>query len=108
MQINRKPMRLPQYQQWMDQPAPPAGLLEERVLELEHLGLLDEEDQPGIPSSIRQFATASLLHRKPPYFVTLDDDLLERRDLLESRYGMIIYSIPEAIMLLHDNDGPLN
>lgn len=93
---------------WLGQPAPPMGLLEERILELESLGLLDEEDLPGEPSSVRQFATASLLHRKPPYFVTIDDQLLVYRDILESRYGMIIISIPEAIMLLQKNDAPPN
>jgi len=91
---------------WMGQPAPPAGLLEERVLELEELGLLDEEDLPGLPSSVRQFAMASLLHRKPPFFVTVDDQLLACRDILESRYGMMIFSISEAIMLMRESDGP--
>lgn len=94
--------------QWMGQPAPPAGLLEERVLELEDLGLLDEEDLPGVPSSVRLFAAASLLHKKPPYFVTVDDQILSRRDILEPRYGMIIISIPEAVMLLRETDGPPN
>ncbi|HEY3376077.1 MAG TPA: hypothetical protein VGL77_01165 [Armatimonadota bacterium] len=93
---------------WIGQPLPPAGLLEERVLELERMGLLDVEDLPGVPSSIRQFATASLLHKKPPYFVTLDDDLLEFRDTLEARYGLMIFSIPEALMLLREIDGPPN
>ena len=94
--------------EWMGQPAPPAGLLEERVLEMERLGLLDEEEMPGIPSSVRLFALASLLHHKPPYFVTLNDQLLEYRDQLESRYGMRIFSLQEAMMLLRESDGPPN
>jgi len=83
--------------EWMGQPAPPLGLLEERVLEMESLGLLDEADEPGGLSGVRMFAIASLLHRKPPYFVTMDDRLLEFRDILESRYGMSIFSLSEAL-----------
>lgn len=94
--------------QWMGQPAPPAAILEERVLELEQLGLSDDDDFSGEPSSVRLFATVSLLHKKPPYFVTFDEDLLLRREILEVRYGMEILSIPEAIMLLRDLDGPPN
>jgi hypothetical protein len=96
------------FEEWRGQSAPPAGLLEERVLEMETLGLLDEEETPGEPSSVRMFAMASLLHHKPPYFVTLNAKLLENREMLESRYGLLIFSLSEALMLLHDGDGPLN
>lgn len=91
---------------WLDQPPPPAGLLEERILELERLGFIDDEPNTGIPSGVRQFALVSLLHRKPPYFVTADDQLLNSRDSLEIRFGMIIISIPEAMMLLKKFDEP--
>ncbi|HEX2951277.1 MAG TPA: hypothetical protein VHV83_17170 [Armatimonadota bacterium] len=94
--------------QWLQQPAPPATLLEARVLELEHMGFADDEEEPGIPSSIRRFAIASLLHRKPPYFITTSDDLLACRDTLEAKYGMMIFSPQEALMLLRDSDGPAN
>lgn len=94
--------------QWQGQLLLPAGLLEERVLELESLGLLDVEEMPGVPSNMRQFAIASLKHNKPSYFITLDEELLDHRDELENRYGMDILSVPEAIMLLRDNDGPPN
>ena len=94
--------------QWLNQPAPPAGLLEERILELEQMGLTDLVDFQGEISPVRQFALASLLHVKPPYFVTYDDELLAFRDELELKYGMMIYSIPEAIMLFREIDGPPN
>ena len=94
--------------QWLDQPAPPAGLLEERVLELEALGFIDDEETTGLPSGVRQFAMVSLLHRKPPYFVTIDEQLLNSRECLEERFGLIIISIPEAMMLLKKFDGPPN
>jgi hypothetical protein len=96
------------HRQWVRQPSPPVGLLEERVLELESLGLLDEEDVPGAMSGVRQFAITTLQHHKPPYFVTFDNQLLEFRDVLEARYGLPIFSIREAIMLLRDIDGPPN
>lgn len=92
----------------LGQPAPLAGLLEERILELESLGLVDEIDFTNEPSSIRQFAIASLLHCKPPYFVTLDPQLLEFRELLETRYGLSIFSVQEAILLLRETDEPPN
>ena len=94
--------------QWTPQFAMPEGLLEQRVLELERLGLVDIDDLPGMPSPVRQFAIASLQSQKPPYFITIDDDLLDCRDILEVRYGMHILSIPEALMLLKDQDGPPN
>ena len=87
---------------------PHPGLLEQRVLELERMGMPDEEEMPGIPSSARQYATASLQHRKPAYFVTYDNILLEHRDALESRYGLEILSVYEAALLLQQNDGPPN
>lgn len=90
------------------QPAQPPWLLEGRVLELERMGLSDEEPFPGMASSARRFALASLLHHKPPYFVTHDDAILVLRDVLECRYGLKILSIPEAIMLLHEANGPPN
>lgn len=91
---------------WLDQPPPPAGLLEERVLELERLGFVDDEPTTGLPSGVRQFAMVSLLHRKPPYFVTVDEQLLDSRESLENRFGMTIISIPEAMMLLKKFDEP--
>ncbi len=94
---------------WVGQPMPPAVLLEQRVMEIELLGLIDEADDPGIPSTIRQFATASLLHWKPPYFVTFDDEFLFFREDLEYRYGLKILSVPEAVLLLRDAaNGPPN
>ena len=88
--------------QWRHEPQPPPTLLEQRVLEMEHLGLQDEEEEHGIPSSIRQFAIVSLRHHKPSYFITLDDQILSNRDTLEYRYGMSILSVYEAIMLLRN------
>ena len=87
---------------------PPAGLLEQRVLELEFLGLDDFEEMPGIPSSLRQFAIASLQHTKPAYFITGDEDLLFIRTELETRYGLMVLSIQEAMLLLRDLHEPPN
>lgn len=94
--------------QWIGQNPPLPGLLEQRVLELEGLGMLDAEDMPGVPSSIRQFAIASLQHTKPPYFITYDPELLTHRDALETRYGLAILSVHEAMLLLRATDGPTN
>jgi hypothetical protein len=94
--------------QWRGLPAPHAGLLEQRVLELEHLGMVDIEEIPGIPSSMRQYAIASLQRSKPPFFVTHDDELLFHREILEGRYGLKILSIQEAILLLRETNGPPN
>jgi hypothetical protein len=107
---NELPVELANYMQiqWKGYSLPPAGLIEQRVMELESLGLLDEEEMPGVPSYMRQFAIASLQHSKPPFFITLDNELLELRDELEIRYGMKILSIPEAILLLRDANGPPN
>jgi len=94
--------------QWVGQPNPPATLLEERVLELEYIGVADEEELPGIPSCARQFAISSLQHHKPLYFVTFDDQMILLRDVIESRYGVKILSVSEAILLLRDTHGPTN
>jgi len=88
--------------------APPAGLLEQRVLELEFLGLEDFEEMPGVPSSVRQFAMASLQHIKPAYFITGDEELLIIRDQLETRFGLMVLSIQEAMLLLRDLHEPPN
>ncbi|MHB9132191.1 MAG: hypothetical protein ACYDBB_14040 [Armatimonadota bacterium] len=93
--------------QYLRQTAPLAGLLEERVLELEQLGM--EDVDTGVEMSApRQYAFASLMHQKPPYFITSDDELLERRDVLEARYGLAIFSPFEAMLLLREDDGPPN
>lgn len=94
--------------QFMGQMPPHAGLLEQRVLELEGMGMDDTEEMPGVPSSARQFAIASLQHTKPAYFVTYDPALLSHRDELEIRYGLPILSVYEAALLLKDFDGPPN
>lgn len=94
--------------QWLSVPRLPLTMLEQRVLEIERMGLLDVEDEDGMPSSARQFATASLRREPPPFFITLDDELLRVRDVLEARYGLRILSFPEAILLLRETDGPLN
>ena len=94
--------------QWAGQAAPHPCLLEQRVLELESLGMSDLEETPGIPSNVRQFAIASLQHTKPAYFITYDDVLLAHRDQLESRYGLAILSVYEAMLLLRDNESPPN
>ena len=92
--------------QWTGQVAPHPGLLEQRVLELESLGMIDVEEMPGMPSSVRQYAIASLQHTKPAYFITYDDALLAHRDEVEPRYGLAILSVYEAMLLLRDNDPP--
>ena len=94
--------------QFAGQVNPPAGLLEQRVLELERMGMDDKEEMPGVPSSARQYATASLQHRKPAYFVTYDNSLLKHRAALESRYGLTIFSVYEAALLLQPDDAPPN
>ena len=94
--------------QWAGQPTPHPGLLEQRVLEMESLGMLDLEEMPGVPSSVRQFAIASLQHTKPAYFITYDDVFLAHRDDLESRYGLAILSVHEAMLLLRDPNEPPN
>lgn len=94
--------------QWLGQPEPPSTLLEERVLELEQLGMSDMEEMPGIPSSARQFALATLRHHKPLFFITFDDNMLINSDALEARYGVKILSVSEAILLLRDSSGPPN
>ncbi len=94
--------------QWMVNHLPPAGLLEARVMELERMGMLDEEELPGVPSSARQFAIASLSHDKPYFFITVDDQMLLHREHLEDLYHINILSISEAILLLRDSDGPIN
>ena len=85
---------------------PPAGYLEQRVLELECMGLEDFEEMPGVPSSLRQFAIATLQHNKPAYFITGDEELLFMRDELEGRYGLMVLSIQEAMLLLRDLHEP--
>jgi hypothetical protein len=92
--------------QWTGQALPHAGLLEQRVLELESLGMSDAEEMPGVPSTVRQYAIASLQHTKPAYFITYDDLLLAHREELETRYGLAILSVYEAMLLLRDNDTP--
>jgi hypothetical protein len=94
--------------QFCGQVVPPAVLLEQRVLELEGIGLSDAEEEPGIPSSLRQYAIASLQHSKPEYFVTFDGDLLAARDVLEPRYGLVILSVQEAVLLLQPGGGPVD
>lgn len=94
--------------QWSGQIAPHPGLLEQRVLEMEGLGMTDTEDMPGVPSSTRQYAIASLQHTKPAYFITYDEDLLAMRDVIEPRYGLTILSIQEAALLLRDTHEPPN
>lgn len=96
------------YNQWMGQMVPPAVLLEQRVLELEGMGLEDIEEIPGVPSSARQFAIASLQHTKPDFFITTDDTLLFARDILEARYGVVILSIQEAMLLLQEGNVPFD
>jgi len=96
------------HDQFVGHIAPHAGLLEQRVLEIERMGLEDEEEAPGVPSSARQYAIASLQHRKPEYFVTYDAVLLAHRETLEMRYGLTILSLYEAALLLQQNDSPLN
>ena len=110
MNHDGKPLRFSQQllAPLLGQSAPLPGLLEERILELESLGLVDDVEITDEPSSIRQYAMASLLNSKPPYFVTLDPQLIEFRDLLETRYGLMIFSVPEAIMLLRETDEPPN
>ena len=66
------------------------------------------EEVPGVPSMARQYAIASFWKSAVPYFVTFDDALLIRRDMLEDRYGLKILSIQEAIMLLRDTHGPVD
>jgi len=94
--------------QWVGQSIPPIGLLEQRVLELESMGLVDVEEIEGIPSSLRQYAIASLQHTKPAYFITSDDELLLHRDAVETRFGLMILSIYEAMLLLRDGNDPPN
>ncbi|MHB9025701.1 MAG: hypothetical protein ACYC7E_16285 [Armatimonadota bacterium] len=87
---------------------PPPTLLEQRVFELELLGLADVEEELGMPSSVRRFAAVSLQSAKPSFYITTDRELLRLRDVLEYRYGMSILSISEALLLLHETDGPPN
>jgi len=94
--------------QWAGQTSLHPGLLEQRVLELESLGMSDAEEMPGVPSTVRQYAIASLQHTKPSYFITYDDVLLSHREYLETRYGLAILSVYEAMLLLRDNDAPPN
>jgi len=94
--------------QWMENMVPPAVLLEQRVLEMESMGLIDSNDPESIPGNMRQYAIASLQHSKPEYFVTCDDEMLLRREALESRFGVVILSVYEAMLLLKDTDGPPN
>ncbi len=94
--------------QWLSVPRIPYTLLEQRVLEIERMGLLDVEDEDGMPSSARQFATASLLRMPPPFFLTMDHELLRVREVLETRYSLRILSFPEAILLMRETNGPLN
>lgn len=96
------------HDQCANYPAPPSALLEQRILELERLGLQDMEREPGIPSSVRQFAITSLRHCKPPFFITYDEEILDVRDCLEDQYGMCIFSIQEALLLMREEDGPIN
>lgn len=91
---------------WLAQPPPPAVLLEQRIIELEDLGLVDVEETPGQPSAVRQFAIMSLLRERPPFFVTMDRLMLQFRAVLEYRYRMPILSILEAYLLLRDADRP--
>ena len=69
---------------------------------------LDVEDADGLPSSARQFAMASLRVTPPPFFITMDEELLTFRPVLEARYGLRILSFPEAVLLLRETDGPPN
>ncbi len=94
--------------QWLGASQMPATLLEQRVLEIERLGLHDIEDVDGMPSSARQFAMASLRAVPPPFFITLDDELLHFREMLEARYRLRILTFPEALLLLRETDGPPN
>ncbi len=94
--------------QWAGQSTPHAGLVEQRVLELEHMGMLDAEEMPGVPSSLRQYAIATLQHFKPEFFITYDDELLSHRDALELRYGLVILSVHEAMLLLRESNDPPN
>ncbi|HOF89026.1 MAG TPA: hypothetical protein PLZ36_13130 [Armatimonadota bacterium] len=94
--------------QWAAGARTPATLLEQRVLEIERLGLLDVADADGLPSSARQFAMASLRATPPPFFITMDEALLAYRPVLEARYGLRIFSVPEAALLLRETDGPPN
>lgn len=94
--------------QWMGQALPHAGLLEQRILELESMGLVDSEEDEGGPSNLRQYAIASLQHSKPHYFVTFDDEILLRREALEVRFGLTILSVFEAMLLFKEIDGPPN
>lgn len=85
-----------------------AGLLEQRVMELESFGLVEEAEAPVIPGSVRHFAIISLQENKPAFFVTADDGLLQHRMMLEDRYGVEILSIHEAFLLFRGADGPSN
>jgi hypothetical protein len=88
--------------------APPPWLLELRVLELERLGLDEKLDDPEVPGNIRQFALASLFQTDLPFFITLDEQLLTHREVLELRFGLMILSLSEALLLLKEFDGPPN
>ena len=94
--------------QWRGRPSPPPVFVEQRILELEKIGLTDVEDMPGVPSMTRQYAIASFWRKNLPYFITFDDELLGRREILEDRYGLAILSISEAMMLLRDINGPVD
>ena len=94
--------------QWMGRSFPPEGLLEQRVLELESMGLVDTQEFGEMPSNLRQYAIASLQHTKPAYFVTGDDEMLMRREALESRFSLMILSVYEAMLLLREGNEPPN
>ena len=90
------------------QPIPPAGLIESRVMELERMGLEDIDEAPGELNSVRQLAIASLLGEKSSFFITADDEILDRREALENRFGLTILSVQEAFMLLRESSDPPN
>ena len=86
----------------------PPVLVEQRILELEALGLADEATSPEFPSTARQYAMASFQRATLSCFITMDEAFIMMRDLLEFRYGLKILSVPEAIMLLSDSHGPVD
>lgn len=86
----------------------PPVLVEQRILELEALGLADDATSPEMPSTARQYAMASFQRATLSCFITMDEALIMMRDLLELRYGLKILSVPEAIMLLSDTHGPVD
>jgi hypothetical protein len=95
--------------QWSDLPAYPATVVEERVHELETMGLVDDAAFDAVPGTVRQYAIASLRCSAPlPFFIATDEALLERREALEARFGVRIVTVPEAMLLLHEINGPPN